>query len=120
MSFVRAGNIASGKKKSIKFFRNTCPVRDGICTADCDQMAKKDEIVDHLAETMDMVALRHLAVKEAASMIQSYAMGDTEGMLQEFFELKIAMCAVMKHLPDMLPEMQNKKAIEKYARMFLE
>lgn len=53
-------------------------------------------------------------------MIQCYAMGDTEGMLQEFFELKIAMCAVMKHLPDVLLEMQNKKAIEKYAQMFLE
>lgn len=28
--------------------------------------------------------------------------------------------AALKHLPDVLPEMQNKKAIEKYARMFLE
>ena len=95
-------------------------IREIMGTDNAEQMAKRDEIVHHLAESMDMVALRHLAVKEAASMIQCYAMGDTEGMLQEFFELKIAMCAVMKHLPDMLPEMQNKKAIEKYERMFLE
>lgn len=95
-------------------------IREIMGTDNAEQMAKRDEIVNHLAESMDMVALRHLAVKEAASMIQCYAKGDTEGMLQEFFELKIAMCAVMKHLPDMLPEMQNKKAIEKYERMFLE
>lgn len=95
-------------------------IREILGADDSEQMAKRDEIVDHLAETMDMVALRHLAVKEAASLIQCYAMGDTEGMLQEYYELKIAMHAVMKHLPDILPELQNKKAIDKYERMFLE
>jgi hypothetical protein len=95
-------------------------IREILGADDSEQMAKQDEIITHLAETMDIIALRHLAVKEAASLIQCYAMGDTEGMLQEYYELKIAMHAVMKHLPDILPEMQKKKAIDKYERMFLE
>ena len=73
----------------------------------------------HLAENMSVIDLRHLCVKEAASMIECYAMGNTEGMLHEFYELKLAVCALAEHLPEMLPEVAKKKAVDGYFSMFI-
>lgn len=94
-------------------------VREMFTEEDQEIAEKKDAVVSALAKSMDLIALRHLAVKEAASLIECYAMGNTDGMIHEFWELKMAICAVMKHLPEFQPEMEKKKAVDGYYKMYV-
>lgn len=94
-------------------------IRSVLGTETEEMHTKKEAVVKHLAENMSVIDLRHLCVKEAASMIECYAMGNTEGMLHEFYELKLAVCALAEHLPEMLPEVAKKKAVDGYYSMFV-
>lgn len=94
-------------------------VRNLLGTETEEMHAKKEAVIKHLAESMSVIDLRHLCVKEAASMIECYAMGNTEGMLNEYNELKLAVCALAEHLPEMLPEVAKKKAVDGYYSMFV-
>ena len=78
----------------------------------------KCRVVDHLAETMDVDDLKHLAIKETGEIIQHFAMGHLEEMIKSYVELKMAMKAVCKHLPEGMTDRAYREAVEHYAKSF--
>ena len=78
----------------------------------------KCKVVHRLAETMTLPDLQTLAIKEVGEMVTCYAMGNTEGMLHSYIELKIAMKAIQKHLPEGMTSRIYTEAVQGYADMF--
>ena len=78
----------------------------------------KCKVTDHLAENMTLPDLQTLAMKEIGEMVSCYAMGKTESMLHSYFELKMVMKAICKHLPEGMTSRIYAEAVNGYAEMF--
>ena len=74
--------------------------------------------VAKLAETMDIPALELHAVHEIGELLDCLSRGDVEGILHEFAELKIIMCAIKRHLPDGVTMRVWQDAVEGYAKKY--
>ena len=84
--------------------------------------SETDKLMEHvvakLAETMDIPALEMHAVHEIGEMLDCLSRGDTEGILHEFAELKIVMCAIKRHLPEGMSMRVWQDAVEGYAKKY--
>ena len=84
--------------------------------------SETDKLMEHvvakLAETMDIHALEMHAVHEIGELLDCLSRGDTEGILHEFAELKIVMCAIKRHLPDGVTMRVWQDAVEGYAKKY--
>lgn len=82
---------------------------------ECETEKLKNRVVEKLVETMGLDDLEKHAVHEIGEFLDCYGMGSVEGMLHEFAELKIVMCAVKKHFPEGMVTRIWKEAVEGYA-----
>ena len=84
--------------------------------------SENDKLMEHdvakLAETMDIPALEMHAVHEIGELLDCLSRGDTEGILHEFAELKIIICAVKRHLPNGVTMRVWQDAVEGYAKKY--
>lgn len=78
----------------------------------------KCKVSDHLSANMTLPDLQTLAMKEIGEMVTCYAMGKTESMLHSYFELKMVMKAICKHLPEGMTSRIYADAVHGYAEMF--
>lgn len=77
-----------------------------------------EHVVAKLAETMDIPALEMHALHEIGELLDCLSQGNTEGILHEFSELKIVMCAVKRHLPEGMNMRVWQDAVEGYAEKY--
>lgn len=77
-----------------------------------------EHVVAKLAESMDIPALEMHALHEIGELLDCLSRGDTEGVLHEFAELKIVMCAVKRHLPEGMTMRVWQDAVEGYAKKY--
>lgn len=77
-----------------------------------------EHVVAKLAETMDIPALEMHALHEIGELLDCLSRGDTGGILHEFAELKIVMCAVKRHLPEGMTMRVWQDAVDGYAKKY--
>lgn len=77
-----------------------------------------EHVVAKLAETMDIPALEMHAVHEIGELLDCLSRGDVEGIMHEFAELKIVMCAIKRHLPDGVTMRVWQDAVDGYAKKY--
>ena len=77
-----------------------------------------EHVVAKLAETMDIPALEMHALHEIGELLDCLSRGDVDGILHEFSELKIVMCAVKRHLPDGVTMRVWQDAVDGYAKKY--
>lgn len=77
-----------------------------------------EHVVAKLAETMDIPALEMHALHEIGELLDCLSRGDVEGIMHEFAELKIVMCAVKRHLPEGMNMRVWQDAVDGYAKKY--
>ena len=76
------------------------------------------EEVGAAVSPLDIPALEMHAVHEIGELLDCLSRGDTEGILHEFAELKIVMCAIKRHLPEGMSMRVWQDAVEGYAKKY--
>lgn len=86
--------------------------------AESETEKRMEHVVAKLAETMDIPALEMHALHEIGELLDCLSRGDVEGILHEFAELKIVMCAVNRHLPEGMAMRVWQDAVDGYAKKY--
>ena len=93
-------------------------ISEYIKGAESETENRMEHVVAKLAETMDIPALEMHALHEIGELLDCLSRGDVEGILHEFAELKIVMCAVKRHLPEGMTMRVWQDAVEGYAKKY--